>query len=513
VLRLRNVTKTFPGLRALDDLSLELQAGEILAVVGQNGSGKSTLVKTLAGVYTPDPGSSIEVVGPSGEPLRGHAARETLRFIHQDLGLVGMLDTVENLDLAHEVGGRGVLPTRRRLEERHARELIARFGTSFDVRLPVARLTPSQRTIVAIARALDGWQDAHKLLVLDEPTAALPAGEVTQLFEAVRRVADSGAGVMFISHRLDEVFQLADRIVVLRDGRLVADVAAGDLDHEALVTLIAGRALERVDLDRPGGPGAPVLSARALSGATVEGIDFDVAAGEIVGIGGLLGSGREHVAGLLFGAVAASGGDVRVGGRPLSLGDPRAAIAGGIGFVPADRAAQGAVMDMSVRENLTLPHLAPLRTAVGALDGKAERDEARAWAGRLDLRPPEPDRPLKLFSGGNQQKVVMAKWLRTKSQVLLFDEPTQGVDVQAKASIYQLVAAAAREGVGVLVSSSDMKELAALCDRVLVLRDGRIAAELRGSALSEAQLIRESFGLEAEQVDALFGDVEGSTHA
>ena len=495
LLRVRGLSKSFPGLRALKDVDLEVASGEVLAVVGQNGSGKSTLVKVLAGLHAPDPGATIEVRGAAGEIVTGTDAQAELHFIHQDLGLIPMLSTVENLDLGRTHRGFGLGPAARRAEAARARELIGRFGASFDVTQPLVLLSAAERAIVAIARALEDWQRDDHVLVLDEPTAALHGDEVDRLFEAVRAVAARGAGVIFISHRLDEVLDIADRVVALRDGEVVADVAAGGFDRAALVHMITGRELEETRVERSGDPGEPVLRVDGLSGATVAAFDAEVRAGEIVGVTGQLGSGREHVAGLVFGAVARTGGAVRVGTQDLPGGNPTKAVGEGVAFVPADRRAQGAVMTMNVRENLTLPRLRPLRRLMGRLDGRAERDECRHWIGEVGLRPSEPERSLDLFSGGNQQKVVMAKWLRNKPRVLLLDEPTQGVDVGAKASIYELVSRAADQGAGVVVSSSDTKELVLLCDRVIVMRDGRVVAELPREQITEARMVRESLGL------------------
>jgi ABC-type sugar transport system ATPase subunit len=478
VLRIHGITKRFPGLVALDDVSLEVHPGEIVAIVGQNGSGKSTLVKILAGVYEADAGTV-------------DAGERELHFIHQDLGLIGILNTVENLDLGRAHGRRALAPTQPRDEERHARELIARFGASFDVRTPVARLTPAERAIVAIARALGGWTRSDNVLVLDEPTAALHGDEVGRLFAAVRSVAAEGAGVIFISHRLDEVMDLADRVIALRDGRVVATAAAGGYDQEALIQMIAGREISQARVNRSGAAqGDAVLRVRGLRGATVEAVDLDLRPGEIVGVCGLLGSGREHLASLLFGALPRTG-EVELDGAMLGA-SPRRAVARDVALVPADRRVEGAVMDLSVRENLVLPRLRG--RGFGPIDRRAESAEARDWIGRVDLRPPLPERALELFSGGNQQKVVLAKWLRNRPKVLLLDEPTQGVDVGAKAAIYELVASAADAGAAVLVCSSDTRELTLLCDRVLVLRDGRVAAQVAGDDLSEAQLVRETLG-------------------
>jgi ABC-type sugar transport system ATPase subunit len=482
LLSVAHLSKTFPGLRALDDVHFTVAAGEIVALVGQNGSGKSTLVKILTGVYEPDPGARVE----------GDAS---IHVIHQDLGLIGQLNTVENLDLGRRLGTAAALPARRRQEVAHARELLQRFGASFDVTVPVAQLTPAERTIVAIARALDGWDDPRGLLILDEPTAALHSDEVGRLFSAVRAAAARGAGVIFVSHRLDEVLDLTDRVVVLRDGRLIADTPAGHLDHEELVRLIVGSALEQAAPRDGGGPGELALQVMGLAGGTVRELDLGVRAGEVVGVSGILGSGREHLAPLLFGALARTSGAVAVAGDELPAADPGAAIRAGVAYVPSDRHADGAVMTMRVRENLTLPDLRRLRRRGGRLDFAAERREVAEWLQRIELRPAEPERPLELFSGGNQQKVVLAKWLRNEPRVLLLDEPTQGVDVGAKAAIYELVRDAAERGAAVVMASSDTAELASVCDRVVVMRDGAACAEVERSELTEERLVVEGLGL------------------
>jgi ABC-type sugar transport system ATPase subunit len=488
LLEIRHLSMTFPGLKALDDVSVSVVSGEVVALVGQNGSGKSTLVKILAGLYEPDPGSEIELgTGPDGEPV-------SLHFIHQDLGLVGGLSTIENLDLDRSHGYRVMLPARRHEERRRAEELIGGFGVSFDVRRPIIDLTAEERTIVAIARALDGWDHARNVLVLDEPTAALAAGEVQKLFAAVREVAERGAGVIFISHRLDEVVELADRVVVLRDGHLIADVARGEFDHDELVRLIAG-AITEVDGEHEQRERAePVMSARGIRGKTIRSLDLEIHAGEVVGVSGVLGSGREELASILFGGGEGEVAELRIGDRVITRPDPHTAIGLGIAYVPGDRHRYGAVMTMSVRENMTLPRMRPLQRVLGWLDQPAERREVKSWIERVDVRPADPDRALSLFSGGNQQKVVLAKWLRNDPKVLLMDEPTQGVDVGAKAGIFQLIAGAASSGAGVLIASSDAKELALICDRVLVIREGELGAEISKPELSEARIVSSSLG-------------------
>jgi ABC-type sugar transport system ATPase subunit len=494
LLSIRDVSKSFPGLKALDRVSMEVRAGEIVAVVGQNGSGKSTLVKILAGVYQPDPGSKVTLGGDGGEAA-------SLHFIHQDLGLVESLTTIENISLGRQERRSALLRLPKRQEEQRAGEMIAEFGGSFDVTRPISELTAAERTIVALARALDGWTHSRNVLVLDEPTAALHGDEVEKLFVAVRNVAARGTGVIFISHRLDEVIELADEVVVLRDGRVIGTADRGRYRHEDLVQLIAGSIAERDDQNRRPEVGtSAALSVRGLRGATVRDLSFEVRPGEVLGVSGVLGSGRDEICSLIFGAKPLVGGAVTVGATALRSPSARRAIRAGLGYVPANRVHDGAVMNMTVRENITLPRLGPLRGFGGRLAGGQEREEVAEWVEKVDLRPADPERRIALFSGGNQQKAVLAKWLRLRPKVLLLDEPTQGVDVGAKAGVFDLIDSAAADGMAVLVCSSDEKELATICHRVLVVREGRPVAELAREDLSEVALVGAGLGLVEDKV-------------
>lgn len=507
LLSVSRLSKTFPGLRALSDVSLSVGAGEIVAVLGQNGSGKSTLVKILAGVYEADPGATWQFRGEAAGPPSGGGGHAALHFIHQDLGLISTLTTVENLDLSRGLGGRDLLPPKRNAERARARALVKRFGGTFDVTVPVAALTPAQRTIVAIARAMGDWTRPDNVLVLDEPTAALHGAEVAILFDAVRRVADGGAGVLFISHRLDEVMRLSSRVVVLRDGEVVAAEQTGSLTESDLVRLLSGASDPHAVSGDGRLPGDPLLTATGVAGGTVREATLTVRAGEIVGVTGLLGSGREDLGALLFGQLQRTAGRVTVGDLEVPGGRPRAAIDRGMAYVPADRVGLGAVLGLTLRENVTLPDLKPLRRAFGRLDRRAEQREAMRWVRRVDLRPPTLDRPLRAFSGGNQQKAVIAKWLRRGSRVLVLDEPTQGVDVGAKATIHKLIAAEAARGSAVLVSSSDTRELVGLCDRVLVMREGVVATQIGKLELTEERCLQESLGLsDGRRLEGAFHD-------
>lgn len=488
LLRIREIVKDFPGLRALDSVSMDLHSGEVVAVVGHNGSGKSTLVKVLAGLYTADSGSVV-LSSRDGEEAELH-------IIHQDLGLVSELNAIENLGITRYKGGASIAPFNKRQERARALDLISRFGEQFDVDVPVKSLTPAQRAIIAIARALEGWAHSRNVLILDEPTEALHASEVRILFDAVKRVAGDGAGVIFISHRLDEVLDMADRVVVLRDGRKTADVPREALDHDQLVAHVTGVSVgAEVFSTSDREKGETVLSLVGLKGAGVESVDLTLHKGEVLGVAGVLGSGREALPAMIFGAMEGSADEYVLAGKPYMKRCPAESIRRGMAFVPGDRARFGAVRAMSSRENITLPELRSLRNRFGNLQRKKERIETGALIEKYDVRPPRLEQKFSQFSGGNQQKIVFAKWLRNRPTVILLEEPTQGVDIGAKQAIYSAIEAAAAEGAAVLVCSSDAKELARLCDRVIVLRNGRVTAEVTGDRLTETQLILEGYGL------------------
>jgi ribose transport system ATP-binding protein len=488
-LRIEHLSKTFPGQAALVDVDLSVRAGEVHALVGQNGSGKSTLIKVLAGYHQPDPGASAWV---EGEPLAlgdGQAAAAAgIRFVHQDLGLVGSLSTMENLALStgfRTGAGRHILWKE---ERRHASEALAALGAPrLDVRAPVATLPPAQRTAVAIARALVGWEQGAKLLVLDEPTATLPGDDVHRLFEVIHRLKERGVSILYVSHHLDEVFELADRVTVLRDARRVDTVPVGELDHDRLIELMIGHRLEASSSSDAAIDARRVLSVRDLAGGSVHGIDLDVHEGEIVGLAGITGSGREHVLALIAGQIPRIAGVVVLEGKTIENYRPQQAIRAGVAFVPAERGVRGAIGTFSVRENLSICDLSP-HFVGGRLRRSREVAETKTWISRLSIKTTSTETRIGSLSGGNQQKVMFGKALRLSPKLLLLDEPTQGIDVGAKDQIHRLVDEASANGVATLVASTDTDELVRLCHRVLVMADGRISQVLTGQDIATERI-------------------------
>jgi ribose transport system ATP-binding protein len=502
LLQLRSVSKTFTANPALDRLTLAIQLGEVHAVIGQNGSGKSTLVKLLAGYHQPDPGASASM---AGEPFELGSAKSAaaagIRFVHQDLGLVDALSVSDNFHLAH--GSSSLRRLKRGHERADAEQALKALGCSIDPSALVGSLSETERTAVALARALDEATGV-RLLVLDEATGSLPRAEADRLFAALQKVARNGTAVLFISHFLDEVLTIAHRVTVLRDGQHIATTSIDQVSHDGLVEMMLGRKLmlpektpefvgERSD-DASGG-----LVVKGLTGKILFGLDIQVRPGQVMGISGLTGSGREELGGLVAGRLPRAGA-ITVNGNTVAPGDPRAAIDTGIGYVPPDRMNDALFPLASVRENLTLAALHQFWNK-GRLDKRREIEEAERWINLLDVRPNATERPISTLSGGNQQKVVMARWLRLNLPVMVLDEPTHGVDVGSKADIHRLISEAAAAGSTVLLCSNDVDELVRLATEVVVLRRGRKGAVLRGKEISVDRIEFEQLAV-AEQVNA-----------
>ncbi|MEV0155797.1 sugar ABC transporter ATP-binding protein [Micromonospora sp. NPDC050686] len=474
VLALEGVDKSFGAVAALRDARLELYAGEVHALVGENGAGKSTLVKILAGVHSPDAGS-VSLGGRPvafGSPADARAAG--IAVIYQEPTLFPDLSVAENIFM-----GRQPLKGLRRIDASAMRErtneLFARLGVRIDPDRPARGLSIADQQLVEIAKALSF--DA-RVLVMDEPTAALSGVEVERLFAVARSLRDNGAAILFISHRFDEVFSLCQRVTVMRDGRWIATDEIGNLSVDAVVRTMVGRDISALFPKVPTEPGEVRLEVEGLTRyGYFEDVSFTVRGGEIVALAGLVGAGRSEVARAIFGVDRYDAGEVRVDGRRLRPGHPPAAIAAGLALVPEDRRQQGLVMELSIERNATLPRRWAL-SRLGLLFGGSERRSAAEWARRLQVKAARNSDPVSTLSGGNQQKVVLAKWLSTEPCVLMIDEPTRGIDVGTKAEVHRLLSQLAAEGVAVLMVSSELPEVLGMADRVLVMHEGRLLADI-----------------------------------
>jgi ribose transport system ATP-binding protein len=488
-----NLSKSFPGTLALAAFDLEITPGEVHVLVGANGSGKSTLIKVLSGFHTPDRGGEVLINGQSlsfGSSEQSY--RLGCRFVHQDLGLVATLSVSDNLHLGSFPTRVGTISTR--AMRKSAREMLEQVGLEVEPGTLVSELRAAQRTGVALARAVRSDQ-AHppRLLVLDEPTATLPSDEVDHLLSMVRAAASRGVAVLFVTHHLDEVFRIGDFVTVLRDGRIVGRSPIDKLERRALVTLLAGGDLDDVHRepdDAPTEDGPAALVVDDLWAGPIRGISFSVAPGEIVGVAGLTGSGRETALSAIFGAESRQIGAITVVGTRVPPRRPDLAMAAGAGLLPGERKTLSGIMSLSARENMSLTSLKPFWSRL-QLNKKRETREVSTWFEELDVRPAGAlEMELIRFSGGNQQKVLFAKWMRRRPAVFLLDEPTQGVDVGAKAELHRQLLASAAAGMAVVVSSTDTEELVALCSRVLVLRNGTISEELRGSRITVGDITK-----------------------
>ena len=487
ILELRDVVKTFGGTRALDHVTVTIRPGEVHAIVGENGAGKSTLMKVICGACRLDQGSIVL----RGEQIHlsdpHHAMLLGIGTVHQHFTLIPELSVAENLFL-------GRLPrTRLGLVDwdqlyRDATEVLNRLNFRLDVKQPVRTLGAAARQVVEIARALS--LDA-RILILDEPTAVVGPSEVEKLFAIIRGLKAHGVTVLYVSHRLSEIFAIADRVTVLKDGRVVGthDVDAR-IDRDFIVGEMVGRAWRDQFPERVTGSGDEVLRVEGLTRSPIfEDVSFTIHAGEIVGLAGLVGSGRTKLCKALFGAAPYDSGTIYLHGRPTSIHSPREAIAHGIAYLSEDRHLEGVILSMSIAKNVTLPILGRFAPR-GLLDLSQERRFADEMMARVDVRASGREQIVATLSGGNQQKVALAKWLSTQSKIFLFDEPTVGIDVGAKSEIYQLVAALAREGVACLLISSEIPEVLSLSSRVLVMRKGRIAGELDPRTATEEDILR-----------------------
>jgi ABC-type sugar transport system ATPase subunit len=471
VLVAREITKSFPGVLALDNVDFDVREGEVTALLGENGAGKSTLIKMMAGFYSPDRGEIlVGGVRLHADPAEAH--RIGIATIHQDAHLVPAMTVAENIMLGRWPTRHGFLAVGQ--QRQRALEALARVAPHLGASTVAGRLSPADQQLVEIARAIS---EDSKVLVMDEPTTSLSPPEIARLFAVVNDLKAKGLGIVFVSHWLEEVFRIADRVTVLRDGRLVGTRPISELDHDKVIRMMVGREVRDTVADkRPIGP--VVLSVRNLSRENVlSGISFEVRAGEVVGMSGLVGAGRSELAAAIFGIDPYDDGAVEVDGVPIARNDPSAAIEAGIGLVPEDRRRQALVSLLSVRTNITLSLLDRVKSW-GFLSVTKEEAIAARQVKALMVKTPSTRNRVSTLSGGNQQKVVLARWLARNPKVLILDEPTKGIDVGAKSEISELVLRLARKGMGILLISSELPEILALSDRVIVMRSGRIAASL-----------------------------------
>ncbi|HEX7898497.1 MAG TPA: sugar ABC transporter ATP-binding protein [Planctomycetota bacterium] len=484
LLELREIRKSFGGVRALNGVSFELRPGEVHALVGENGAGKSTLIKVVTGAHRPD-GGSLEILGRRIEANDPILSRKLgVAVIYQQPALFPELTVAENIAAGVEPPG---LWRRVRWGERaaRARELLARIGAKIDPEAPVSSLTMPEQQMVEIAKAIGA--DA-KVLIMDEPTASLPEHEVRNLFRVVKDLRARGVGIVYISHRLEELRELADRVTVLRDGNSVTTKAMKDVELGELIRLMVGREITQVFPKREVAKGDVLLELRGVSGPGVRDVTLDVRAGEIVGLAGLVGAGRTELARVLFGLAPATSGAIRVAGREARIRTPSDAVELGIGYVPEDRRRHGVILDLPVAANTTLAVLRRISRR-GFLDLVQERVLATEFVGKLAVKTPSIETPAGHLSGGNQQKVALARWLATDPKILILDEPTQGVDVGAKSEIHRLMVDLAEKGMAILMISSELPEALGMSDRVAVMRRGALAGVIgRAEATQEKVL-------------------------
>ncbi len=487
-IELRGIDKNFPGVRALDGVDFRLDAGEVHALLGENGAGKSTLIKIMTGALAKDAGEILLDGRPVEIDSTGQARALGISTVYQEVNLVATLSVTKNLTLERQPTRHGLISWR--LANERARERLKRLNLDIDVERPLGSYSIAVQQLVAIARALE---EDTRVLVLDEPTASLDAREVELLFAIVRDLKARGIAIVFITHFIDQVYAIADRISVLRNGRLVGTAPAAALPRLKLISLMLGRELAHAEDRRKGvetaAGGEPILAAEGLGRRRYMGaFDLRIGAGEVVGLAGLLGSGRTETAKLIFGALRADSGKMRIDGKPVTIRSPRQAIALGLGFCPEDRKAEGLIAELTVRENIILA-LQTKRGWLRQLPREEQESLAREMIDALGIATPDAEKPVGQLSGGNQQKVILARWLVSRPRILILDEPTRGIDVGAHAEVVALIRRLCKEGLALLVASSELDEIVAVSDRVCVLRDRQKVGEIVGADVTRDNII------------------------
>ncbi len=484
VLRVQHVSKSFGGVHALQDVHFEIVPGEVHAILGENGAGKSTLIKIMTGVHQPDTGDLFL----DGQPVRFSSPRMAqelgIAAIYQEPSLFPDLDIAENILVGRQPVRRGAVDWKRMVGE--ARDLLGRLGMALDPRTKARELSVAQQQIVEIARALS---INAKVLIMDEPTSSLTLREAEDLFVIVRQLRAAGTAIVFISHRLEELFALADRVTILRDGTYVGTRAMTGVTTDDLIRMMVGRSLGELFPKQTVAPGAVVLEVVGLGvEGTFSNVSFQLHCGEILGMAGLIGAGRTNVARALFGTEPATSGTITLDGKPVTITNPSQALALGIGYVPEDRKEHGLVLKMSIADNITLPVLSRFAT-LGWLHNSRAVQTAQAAAVRLEVKMAQVTQQAGNLSGGNQQKVVLAKWLGTEPRVLILDEPTRGIDVGTKAAVHALMSSLAAQGMAILMISSELPEVLGMSDRILVMREGRLTAEFSRAEATQEKIM------------------------
>lgn len=488
MLELKNITKTYPGVVALNNVSVTFQQGEVHAVMGENGAGKSTMIKIISGAINPDPGGEIIFDGKSYTQMTPALSAENgVAVIYQDINLVTPMTVAENMFMGRKMG-KGY--SKRRLNKL-AQEIFDEYGFQLDPAMRVERLSPANQQMVEIARAIS---NNAKIMIMDEPTAPLAAAEVDLLFSIIAKLKAKGVTVIYISHRMDEVFQITERVTVLRDGQYVTTINTADTNRQQLVNLMVGRELNENFPTRKTPVGDVILEAKKLTGNSVENISFWLHRGEVLGFAGLVGSGRSETMELICGAKKMDSGEVWMNGQKMHINSPASAIEHGIGLIPEDRKEQGVILFNTVKFNTSLSAAHKL-TKFGFISGKKNKEMAEKYRETLRIKVPHIDQMVVNLSGGNQQKVVLAKTLAADPDVIIFDEPTKGIDVGAKQEIYNLMNELVAQGKAIIMVSSDMEEILGMSDRIIVLHEGLVSGELRREEFSQERVLHLASGL------------------
>ena len=498
VLAMRSITKSYPGVRAVDDATIDVRPGEVLGLVGENGAGKSTLIKILAGAVAKDGGDIwfddqlVEINDVRDSKQLG------ISIIHQELNLVPYFDGAENIFLGDPYPRRWYGGVAWRKLHRQATDILQQLGASIPVDVPVHRLSPGQQTMISIAH---GFAANARLMVMDEPTAALTDQEIEYLYAVINALRSRGVSVIYVSHRLEEIFELTDRVTIMRNGRVVATEQTAELDQAKLVRLMIGRDVETVFPPRSAGREEALLEIEGLTGAIAHNISFTLHGGEVLGIAGLVGAGRSELLRMIFGVTPKRSGSVRLNDDGAANGprSPADAFRHGVALVPEERRSQGLILGRPIYENVTLTHLAQFARAGLFLDRRRELAVTKRLGDTLGLKAADLRQPVMQLSGGNQQKVVFARCLAGEARVLMLDEPTRGIDVGAKLELYQIIRDLADDGAGVLLVSSELPELIGLADRILVLHEGRQMGIMDAAGASQEEILRQCYGFEATE--------------